>query len=405
MHLNTSNKPASLDVILLTDALRDVPLTGIGRYVLELAKGLHGHKAVRELRCFAARDWTSSPWQDFSRSRTDHCPVRPSPISRLRRRLPCRTLQDRCSFALKKLFFSKKTRNLPNHVLHGPNYLLLPFDGPSLATVHDLSFIHYPECHPRERIALLARELPRTLDQASKILTDTEFVRREIIDLLGVSEHRVKVTPMGVDACFKPRSPMETGAALSSLGLRHGGYLLSVCTLEPRKNLGRLVRAYASLPDALTARFPLILAGTGGWLTRPLESLIHPLERSGRIRRLGYVQEHHLPDLFAGATGLALPSLYEGFGLPVLEAMACGVPVLTSNRSSLPEVAGDAALLVDPEDEKVIAHGLERLLTDEDFRALAGQRGPVQAGKYTWRNCVDQTIAAYYSALGSTGRE
>jgi len=388
--------------ILLTDALRDVPLTGIGRYVLELARGMHSHPNMGNLRCFAGRDWVDAPWQAFAPVQTSCPPARAGrEFLGLRRRLPCRCLQDRWSFALKKRAFVRKGRAFFDHLLHGPNYLLLPFAGPSLATIHDLSFLHYPDYHPRERIKLLERELPKTLAQAAGILTDTEFVRQEIIEHLGVSPEQVTVTPLGVDACFRPRFQEETAEVLADLDLRHESYLLSVATFEPRKNLPRLLRAYSRLPDAVTTRFPLILAGGSGWLTQALESLIQPLEGKGKIRRLGYVPEHHLPPLFAGAAGLALPSLYEGFGLPVLEAMASGVPVLTSDRSSLPEVAGDAALLVNPEDEDDICQGLEKLLSDNDFRARAKKRGLIQAKRFTWAKCVNQTIAAYQKAMGT----
>jgi glycosyltransferase involved in cell wall biosynthesis len=392
-----SHRPPN--VILLTDPLRNVPLTGIGRYVLELARGMHMHPGIGRLRCFAGRDWVDAPWTAFAPSQTDCSSAQSGGIARLRRVLPGRCLQDRCSFALKKWAFQQKSGALSGHVLHGPNYLLLPYDGPSLTTIHDLSFIHYPDYHPRERIKLLERELPKTLAQSTGILTDTEFVRREIVAYLGVPSERVNVTHLGVDACFHPRSREETAAVLDGLQLTHDGYLLSVATFEPRKNLSRLVRAYARLPDALTARRPLVLAGGSGWLTQSMESLIQPLERKGTIRRLGYVPETHLPGLVAGAAGVALPSLYEGFGLPVLEAMASAVPVLTSNCSSLPEVAGDAALLVNPEDEDAICLGLERLLTDDVFRAQARQRGPIQAGRFTWAKCVDETIATYHKVL------
>lgn len=391
------------EVILLTDALRDVPLTGIGRYVLELARGMDNHPGIGKLRCFAGRDWVNAPWLAFARMQTACVPVQPGLITKLRRRFPCRCLQDRWSFALKKRAFRQKSSAFPNHVLHAPNYLLLPFDGPSLATIHDLSFVHYPGYHPRERIKLLERELPKTLAQAACILTDTEFVRQEIVQILGVPQGRVTVASLGVDECFRPRCKEETAEALRSLQLNHGGYLLSVATFEPRKNLARLIRAYSRLPDALTSSFPLVLVGSSGWLTQTLETLIQPLERSGKVLRLGYVPEDHLPLLFAGAAGLALPSLYEGFGLPVLEAMASSVPTLTSDCSSLPEVAGDAALLVNPEDDDAIFNGLERLLTDDVFRARAKQRGLVQAARFSWAQCINRTIATYEHVAGTSG--
>lgn len=390
------------DIILLTDALRDVPLTGIGRYVLELARGLPLHPGVRSVRYFAGRNWVTDPCRPFAPGEPETGRSRPGRLKTIRGKLPWPTLQDRISFGLKKMTFWSKNRKAATHILHGPNYLLAPHAGPSVVTIHDLSFIHYPEYHPRERLCLLERELPRTLRQATHILTDTEFVRREIIQILGVPGDRVSVAHLGVDPSFQPLSPLQTRQALRDLRLEHGAYLLCVATLEPRKNLTRLITAYSRLSARLRTAFPLVLAGTGGWLTQDLESLIQPLERSGTVRRLGYVPEAQLPSLFAGAAGLAMPSFYEGFGLPVLEAMACGVPVLTSNRSSLPEVAGDAALLVDPEDEDAMGQGLNRLLADDDFRRQARERGPLQAGRFTWSGCITQTVQIYHRIAGNS---
>ncbi|GAB6061136.1 glycosyltransferase family 4 protein [Desulfonatronum parangueonense] len=390
-----------MNVILLTDALRDAALTGIGRYVLELARGLPSHPELGSVRFFAGRNWIADPCRPFASGPAAATHSQPGCLQRIRGILPWRTMQDRISFGVKKAAFRLRTRNAATSLLHGPNYLLTPHDGPAIATIHDLSFIHYPEYHPRERLALLDRELPKTLRRAAHILTDTEFVRGEIIQILGVAETRVSVTHLGVDPEFHPRTPDQTRDVLRELGLTHGAYLLCVATQEPRKNLARLATAYSRLPAKLKTAFPLILAGTGGWLTQSLESLIQPLEQAGSARRLGYVPESRLPALFAGAAGLALPSFYEGFGLPVLEAMACGVPVLTSDRASLPEVAGNAALLVNPEDEEEILQGLRQLLTDEDFRRLAAERGPRQAAKFTWPGCIDKTVQCYRHVCGT----
>ncbi|PTN37565.1 glycosyltransferase family 1 protein [Desulfonatronum sp. SC1] len=395
-HPSSSTKP---DVLLLTDALRDTPLTGIGRYVLELARGLRSHPGLNSVRFFAGRGWVADPCRPFA-EKTEACMGKVGPLQSLRKALPWRCLQDRVSFGLKKVSFWTKNRRAATPVQHGPNFLLLPYSGPSVVTIHDLSFIHYPEYHPRERLALLDRELPKTLRRADHILTISEFVRREIIQILGVSPSRISVSTMGVAPAFHPMPEERTRPTLKELGLEHGRYLLCVATREPRKNLARLLTAFSGLPARLKSAFPLVLAGTGGWLTEDLERLIQPLEHSGLVRRLGYVPEPSLPALVAGAGGLAMPSFYEGFGLPVLEAMACGVPVLTADRASLPEVAGDAAILVNPEDEQAIREGLDRLLTDEPFRLAARVRGLRQAARFTWSACVDQTVRVYQQVAG-----
>ena len=186
---------------------------------------------------------------------------------------------------------------------------------------------------------------------------------------------------------------------LARYHLANSSYLLVVATLEPRKNLLRLADAYSRLPSVLQRRHPLIIIGARGWLTDELEKRLAPMERKDQVRRLGYIPQEDLPLLYAGAWAFAFPSIYEGFGLPLLEAMRSGVPELTANRSSLPEVAGDAAILVDPEDVDTISAGLERLLTDEAWRGLAVERGLRQAQPFSWSRCVENTIGVYQQAL------
>lgn len=378
-----------MHVILNLDAIQ-LPLTGIGQYALQLARGLRRHPAVGNIRYFSAYRWLADPDQALRFNQA---------LGEVRNRVPFKTLALYLYGFARGQLFRWRTRNLKDHVLHTPNYILMPFPGAAVTTVHDLSYLHYPQHHPRERIAFMERQMPRTLAQATMIITDSEFVRRELIDLLGVAAHRVQTVPLGVEDLFHPRSPAELAPALTRHGLADSAYLLVVATLEPRKNLLRLLEAYGRLPSILRQCHPLAIAGARGWLTGELERRLDPLERSGQIKRLGYISQEDLPLIYAGAHGFALPSLYEGFGLPVLEAMASNVPVLTSNRSSLPEVAGDAALLVDPENVEAITTGLERLLTDDEWRARAVERGLRQASQFSWQRCVDQTVSVYRRAL------
>jgi alpha-1,3-rhamnosyl/mannosyltransferase len=301
---------------------------------------------------------------------------------------------------LQSLRFRWLARGLTDDLLHSPNYILPPWPGPAVATLHDLSHLHYPDYHPPERIAYLEACLPRTLRCASRLLCDSEYIRQEIITLLGVPAERIHAIPLGADPAFHPRPVAEIQPTLDRYRLADLPYLLIVATLEPRKNLTRTVAAYARLPAALRERHPLVLAGAVGWLSESLERQFAPLERSGQLRRLGYVPQTDLPLLYTGAWAFAYLSLYEGFGLPVLEALRSGVPVLTANRSSLPEVAGDAAILVDPEDVDAITAGLERALTDASWRASAIEQGLQQSRQFSWERCVEETLAVYRDALG-----
>lgn len=380
-------------VIFNVDAIT-APLTGIGRYALELARGLATHAAIEELRLYSAYQWVDDPAHALAANRT---------IAALRRSVPFKAQALELYTFLRGALFRLHTRRLRGFVLHTPNYVLMPFDGPAVTTVHDLSWLNFPEAHPPERVRFLDKHLPRTLERADLVLTDSDFIGAEIATRFGLAPERIRVIPLGVDAAFRPHAREELQPTLARHGLGSVAYLLVVATLEPRKNLARLARAYAKLPASMKARHPLVVVGARGWLNAELEQAIAPLEAEGTARRLGYVDEGDLPSVYAGAHAFAFPSLYEGFGLPVLEAMASGVPVLTSNRSSLPEVSGDVALAIDPFDEDALRCGLERVLEDDALRAPAALRGVARARAYTWQRCVDATVDAYRIAAANAG--
>jgi alpha-1,3-rhamnosyl/mannosyltransferase len=382
-----------MKVIFNVDAIT-APLTGIGRYALELARGLRSQREIEDVRLYSAYRWVDDPEHALSANAT---------IANLRRNVPFKSLALEIYTQMRAGLFRLHTRKLDGWLLHTPNYVLMPFAGPSVTTIHDLSWLSYPETHPIERVRFLDRHLPRTLEQAAAIITDSHFIADEIVAKLHVAREKLRVVPLGVDAAYRPRTREALMPVLTRHALDRHEYLLVVATQEPRKNLARLARAYAALPAALRTRHPLVIVGARGWLNQDLERVLAPLEARGEVRRLGYVAEAELPLLYAGAHAFAFPSLYEGFGLPVLEAMASGVPVLTSNVSSLPEVARDAAgalaLTVDPLDEVALREGLLRLLEDASWREDAAARGAERGAGFTWSRCVEATVDVYREVL------
>jgi alpha-1,3-rhamnosyl/mannosyltransferase len=204
---------------------------------------------------------------------------------------------------------------------------------------------------------------------------------------------------LGVDTQFRPRSRGETEATLARHGLRHQGYLLSVGSAEPRKNLEGLLEACRALPRQLLEAYPLVLAGGEGWHNERLRERIAAGSAEGWLRPLGYVADGDLPLLYAGARGFIFVSFYEGFGLPVLEAMASGVPVLGSSSGAVGEVLGGAGLLVDPTDHEGIAMGMQRLLDDQAWAEEAARQGRQRAGEFTWQRCARETANLYRDVL------
>lgn len=384
------------------------PLTGIGRYALELAQALEALPEIERLFYINGTRWQQRPDERLGEgTRLGTSPrqrSRPGLARQLRQLAITVPFAARAFAVYQKLLHLRFARTVPAreaHLYHGTGYMPLPLSVPGVITVHDLSFIRYPQFHPAARVRALRDTLPRTLDAAAAIITDAAAIRDEVIATYGLDPKRVHAVALGVAPDFHPRAAEVAQPVLARHGLSATPYLLSVATLEPRKNLLGLVEAYAGLPRSVRARHPLVLAGGKGWLSEALERRLAPLERAGEVRRLGYVTQADLPYLYAGAWAFAYPSFYEGFGLPLAEALATGVPSLTSNRSSLPEVAGDAALQIDPENTDALRDALRQLLEDQPLRARLTREGPLQAARFTWENTARNTLAVYAAALAA----
>jgi len=287
-------------------------------------------------------------------------------------------------------------RRIEADLVHGPVFVGPLFAScPMVITIHDLSFIRFPALfRPANRLYLtvLTRLSAR---RARRLIAVSAHAAAETTQLLGVPPERVDVVYHGVDPAFRPLPADKVAAFRRRRGLPER-LVLFVGTLEPRKNLVRLVEAFARVRDG---RVGLVLAGGKGWLYDELFARVEALGLSEEVIFPGYVMSEELPLWYNGATVLAYPSVYEGFGLPVLEAQACGTPVLTSNVSSLPEAAGDVALMVDPYDVEALAAGLNRLLADDLLRRQLRERGLAHAKQFSWLHTAQETARVYRRAL------
>lgn len=269
-----------------------------------------------------------------------------------------------------------------------PNHTLLPIRARrTILTVHDLSCHIHPEWHPAERVENFRRHFEPSLRRADVIVTDAETIRSEIIEAFGVDTNRIVSIPPGVDhERFRPldAAPLAPIRARYSLPER---FVLFVGSLEPRKNLQRLIEAYALIPECVRRDTPLVIAGFSGWNNEELFSILNHIKKT--VLFLGHLPDEDLAGLYNLATVFVYPSLYEGFGLPPLEAMACGVPVVTSDIPVLRETCGDAALFIRPEDTDSIAAGILSLLSDENGRRILSRLGIEHAARYSWNSTAE----------------
>jgi glycosyltransferase involved in cell wall biosynthesis len=266
----------------------------------------------------------------------------------------------------------------------------------NVATIHDLTPLLFPGYHTPLVRETQAKKLHFIEMQADAVIAVSESTKQDAVEHLGLDPLRVYVVHNGVDASFRPLPPTAVADTLRPLDLAPQEYVLHLGTVEPRKNLVRLIQAYHQVRQELSRLTPkLVQVGMKGWLHEDVLTQVHVLNLEDDVIFLGQVDSDLLPALYNGARLFVYPSIYEGFGLPVLEAMACGTPVITSNVSSLPEVAGDAAILVDPYDVTQIAEAIERMLTDEEQREMLSRRGLVRSAHFTWETAARKTLQVY----------
>ena len=269
---------------------------------------------------------------------------------------------------------------------------------PFVTTIYDLSFMRYPEAFKPWNRFYLQTFTRKSAERAQAIITISESTRQDVIRFFGVRPEKVQTVHCGVDTGFQELSPAEVEAFRQRQGLPEK-FIMYLGTLEPRKNVAGLIRAYAAWQKADQAAPKLFVCGGKGWYYQEVFELVNQLNLAGSVIFPGYVPQEDLRFWYNAATMLVYPSFFEGFGLPVLEAMACGTPVITSNLSSLPEVAGDAAQLINPNDHEALTQAMQQIFNDAELRQSMREKGLLQKTKFSWQETARKTNAIYAQIL------
>jgi alpha-1,3-rhamnosyl/mannosyltransferase len=385
-------------------------MTGIGHYTAQLLRCLRQQMAPEEIGVFPNRLMchARSLWAGV-RSRVEHGQTSSttSPTSTSTAIPPSwrgrtmRSLRSSGQWLLARHFQAVSQRGY--NLYHEPNYIPLPSDLPTVATIHDLSVLLHPEWHPADRVAHFEKRFLPGLTQCVHFLAISEFGRQEIIRTLNLPPEQVTRTYMGIRPGLQPLPEEEVQHALRRLGLP-SQYLLFVGTIEPRKNVRLVLRAYRSLPSEVQERYPFVLVGGWGWNSGEVARFLEDEGRPRGVIHLGYVAEKHLGVLYNGARALVYPSLYEGFGLPPIEMMACGGAVLASTAGAIVETVGDQAHLTHPKDLDGWREAMLRVVEDDDWW-FSLRRGAVEtASSFSWERCAADTLKVYRALCGGEKR-
>lgn len=375
------------------------PLTGVGQYTYQLTK---------ELRRLAPDEEWSSYYgfvtRQFFRKPED------SGASGGVLLAAGRTLRAIAPVKTAVRYFHKRLASLrPGEfdLYFEPNFVPLPElkSKKCVVTIHDFSFLHHPEWHPAERIQYFEKHFLTNLSRADRILTDSAFVRDEAVGKFGLDPDKVRVVHAGCDHGLFAPQPEEAVLQVRDKYSLGRPYFLYVGTIEPRKNLLQLLEVFERFSTGQHGEPQLVLCGHQGWSNHEVLRQFERLSQREVIRFLGHVPSADLPPLYSGAIALAYPSLYEGFGLPVVEAMACGCPTLCSRTASLPEVGGEAPVYVDPGEGESILQGLRRLQEEPALRQRCREVGLAQAQKFSWEKTAREVLSHFSEVTCAAGRK
>jgi len=319
----------------------------------------------------------------------------PKPEIPVSRDIPVRVLQACCSRVWSAWTFPRALKEDGIQVAH-VQYTIPPrMPCPTITTIHDVSFKRLPEFFTLKDRLILNWSTKRASKKAVRVIVPSQHTKEELVGLYGIDPGKIAVTYEGVDKQFQP---MDRTTAIGLISEKYGiqpPFVLTLGVIQPRKNLGRLIEGFAALKGNVESEHKLVIVGKQGWKEADLQGRIKALGLANDVIRTGYVPYEDLPALYSAADVFVYPSVYEGFGLPPLEAMACGTPVITGDRSSLPEVVGEAGVMVDPYDPDAFAKAMAKVLSSESLRAEMRTRGLSQASKFSWDKMASETLEIY----------
>jgi glycosyltransferase involved in cell wall biosynthesis len=373
------------------------PLTGIGEYTLNIVKEILTDDQVQDIRGMRRSRYINRQQITALVNLLESGNENQGKFSQHLSRSGKLQLVSRVARKLLRIYneFSLRLyrRMLKHYVYWEPNYICLNHQGVCVPTIHDLSHILCPQFHPKERVRHLQTHLPNTLTRAEHVIVVSEYTKQSVIQNFGFDENKITVVPPSVHQDYYPRLEAECLQLKHRLKLPQK-FLLFVGTLEPRKNLKGLLLAYASLPCEMQNEYPLVLAGKRGWLLEEIDELLQPMLKSGAVIWLGYIHRADLPALYSSATALAYVSHYEGFGMPIAEAMAAGTAVIASDSTAMTEASGGAVCSVSPDSVESITQGIGKVLADSEYRRKCEIKGLEVSKHRSWKTSKNLLINA-----------
>ena len=364
------------------------PLTGIGEYTLNLVKELLDDDQVKDLKGIRSFKYLDRGQISVLISSLEQGNQIDQPLTRYLKKMSRLKLIARIARkainAYREINFRFYRNMLKHYIYWEPNYICLNHQGVCVPTVHDLSHLICPQFHPKARVKYLKAELPRTLARAKHVIVVSQYTKQSVMEHFDLDDQQITVVPPSVKSEYYPRTASECAQLKKRLGLPEN-FILFVGTLEPRKNLQGLLLAYKLLSTELKNQYPLVLSGRKGWLLEDIEQILQPMLDSGEVMWLGFVKSEDLPVLYSSATAFTYVSHFEGFGMPIAEAMACGTAVIASDNTAMKEAASGAVCTVSPHSLESIAQGMRKVLLDSEYRIECEIKGLEVSKKRSWK--------------------